>query len=104
LIQSSTPILSNIAASIHRLQLKLALLSILNAISLALSPFLRSSILACVTYEVGVFEHGQDDVRAVGGFTHVFVNRKVNRPAASGMPGEVRRGLQRLVKEEKPKL
>jgi len=57
-----------------------------------------------VTYEVGVFEHGQDDVRAVGGFTHVFVNRKVNRPAASGMPGEVRRGLQRLVKEEKPKL
>ena len=39
-----------------------------------------------VTYEVGVFERGQDDVRAVGGFIHVFVDRnRPARPAVSGM-------------------
>ena len=53
-----------------------------------------------VTYEVGLFEHGHDDVRAVGGFTHVFVEREKNRPVENGMPGEVRKGLERLLKEE----
>ena len=57
-----------------------------------------------VTYEVGVFERGQDDVRAVGGFTHVFVERSRNRPASTGMPAVARQGLARLLKLEKPKL
>jgi len=57
-----------------------------------------------VAYEVGVFEHGQDDVRAVGGFTHVFVEREKIRPAASGMPDDIRRGLGKLLKNEKAKL
>ncbi|CAD6590276.1 MAG: hypothetical protein ASARMPRED_004707 [Alectoria sarmentosa] len=38
-----------------------------------------------VTYEVGVFEHEKEDVRAVGEYTHVFIERKTNRPATSGI-------------------
>lgn len=57
-----------------------------------------------VVYEVGIFEQGQDDVRAVGGFTHVFVKRDNNRPAASGMSERIRHGLAKLLKDEKPKL
>lgn len=57
-----------------------------------------------VTYEVGVFEHGKEDVRAVGGFTHVFVDREKNRPAADGMANEIRRGLEKILHEEKSKL
>lgn len=57
-----------------------------------------------VEYEVGVFERGNDDVRAVGGYTHVFVERETNRPAASGMPEEIRKGLEKLLIDEKPRL
>lgn len=46
-----------------------------------------------VTYEIGVFEKGADDVRAVGGVTHVFVERDRNRPAVEGMAKEIREGL-----------
>lgn len=57
-----------------------------------------------VAYEIGVFERGQDDVRAVGGFTHVFVEREKNRPATTGMSEEIRSGLERLLKNPKSKL
>ncbi|KAL9128931.1 MAG: hypothetical protein Q9217_002485 [Psora testacea] len=57
-----------------------------------------------VTYEVGVFERGGEDVKAVGGYTHVFVDRISNRSATNGMTEEVRRGLSRLLKNEKAKL
>ena len=57
-----------------------------------------------VTYEVGVFQSGQDDVRAVGGFTHVFVERSRNRPAPTGMPDVARQGLARLLRFEKSRL
>ena len=57
-----------------------------------------------VTYEVGVFEHGKEDVRAVGGFTHVFVDRDKNRPAANGMSSEIRRGLEKILYNERSKL
>ena len=50
-----------------------------------------------VTYEVGVFESGAEDVRAVGGFTHVFVDREKNRPASSGMTLKIREGLERIL-------
>ena len=57
-----------------------------------------------VTYEVGVFERGSEDVRAVGGYTHVFVDRGTNRPAAEGMSDEIRQGLQKIVGKEKANL
>ena len=53
-----------------------------------------------VTYEVGVFERGADDVRAVGGFTHVFVDRVKNRPATQGMPAKARAGLEKILAKE----
>ena len=52
---------------------------------------------ASVTYEVAIFEHGVEDPRAVGSFTHVFVDRNEMRPVADGMPSEIRAGLQRLL-------
>ena len=57
-----------------------------------------------VTYEVAVFEHGADDVRAVGAFIHVFVDRKVNRPAPQGLSPSMRRGLEKIMKKEVSKL
>lgn len=57
-----------------------------------------------VTYEIGLFERGKEDVRAVGGYTHVFVQKETNRPAASGMPEEIRRGLGKLLVDQKAKL
>ena len=49
-----------------------------------------------VTYEVGVFEQDDQEVKAVGGYTHVFVDRQTNRPQISGMSNQVRDGLERL--------
>ncbi|MCJ1231597.1 hypothetical protein MMC12_008275 [Toensbergia leucococca] len=57
-----------------------------------------------VAYEVGVFQRDAEDVRAVGGFTHVFVDRERNRPAADGMPIEIKLGLQRISCYEESKL
>ncbi|KAK0507953.1 hypothetical protein JMJ35_009842 [Cladonia borealis] len=57
-----------------------------------------------VAYEVGVFEKGKDDVRAVGGYTHVFVERERNRPAPNGMSEDIRRGLKKLLENGTPKL
>lgn len=57
-----------------------------------------------VTYEIAVFERGAEDVRAVGGFTHVFVDKEKNRPAVDGMSGEIRKGLERLLVTEQSKL
>ncbi|KAL1973039.1 hypothetical protein VTN31DRAFT_6581 [Thermomyces dupontii] len=50
-----------------------------------------------VTYEVGVFERGDDAVKAVGGFTHVFVDRDTRRPVRGGMHESIRNGLKKLV-------
>ena len=57
-----------------------------------------------VEYEVGVFERGTEDVRAVGGFTHVFCDREKNRPKPEGMSAEIRAGLERLLVSESAKL
>ena len=57
-----------------------------------------------VTYEVGVFEQGVDEPRAVGGYTHVFVDRKTRNPIGQGMPAGLRRGLERLAVDSAPKL
>ncbi|KAF2825757.1 Thioesterase/thiol ester dehydrase-isomerase [Ophiobolus disseminans] len=56
-----------------------------------------------VTYEIGVFERGQDDVKAVGEFIHVFVDRDNRRPAKTGMANDLKRGLQQLMADN-PKL
>ena len=50
-----------------------------------------------VTYEIGLFERGVDEVKAVGCFTHVFVDRDTSQVAKEGMSLEVRRGLERIM-------
>ncbi len=57
-----------------------------------------------VTYEVGVFERGCEDVCAVGGYTHVFVDRNTSRPSATGMSDAIKTGLARILAKEASKL
>jgi acyl-CoA thioester hydrolase len=49
-----------------------------------------------VSYEIGLFEKGVPKVKAVGSFTHVFVDRSTGRPAADGMKEDLRLGLERI--------
>ena len=62
----------------------------------------KSSIL----YEVGVFEEGSEDVKAVGGFTQIWVDRQSNKVTEEGIPKAVREPLQPLLKnsEQDPAL
>ena len=57
-----------------------------------------------VVYEVGVFEQGAEDVRAVGSFTHVFVDRQKNRPDPDGMDARIKEGLEEICIREVSKL
>ncbi|OAX81727.1 hypothetical protein ACJ72_03930 [Emergomyces africanus] len=58
-----------------------------------------------VKYEVGIFRCGEDRVKAVGGFTHVFVEKAGMTPAGAGGDGvvkkamdeRIRKGLERLI-------
>ena len=50
-----------------------------------------------VTYEIAVFERGQEQVKAVGAFIHVFVDRDSRRPGKNGMNEELKKGLQNLL-------
>ncbi|KAG6212216.1 hypothetical protein E4U35_008170 [Claviceps purpurea] len=54
---------------------------------------------ASVTFELGLFEQGVQDVKAVCEFVHVFVERATGRTAKGGMPGEVREGLEKLLRD-----
>lgn len=49
-----------------------------------------------VVYEIGIFEEGNGEVKAVGEFVHVFVDRGTMKPSAKGMSEELRKGLGRL--------
>lgn len=56
-----------------------------------------------VMYEVGIFKKGEDDVKAVGGSTHVFVHQidgKLGKPSKDGMPASMRQGYERLQRRQ----
>lgn len=57
-----------------------------------------------VKYEVGVFEKDKEDVKAVGGSIHVFVEQDNRKPANGGMEPEMRRGLRALLEKTTAKL
>jgi len=57
-----------------------------------------------VTYEIGVFERGTEEPKAVGEFIHVFVERDGMRPSASGMKEDMRKGLASIMADGKSKL
>ena len=48
-----------------------------------------------VVYEVGVFEQGKESAAAVGGYTHVFVDRQSRRSTA--MSESTKDGLLKLL-------
>ncbi len=60
----------------------------------------KSSVL----YEVGIFEQGHEDVRAVGGFIHVFVQSEGRRPAKDGIQKRTKNGLEQILTKESAKL
>ncbi|KKA29767.1 hypothetical protein TD95_004913 [Thielaviopsis punctulata] len=49
-----------------------------------------------VTHEIGLFERGFDDIRAVGEFVQVWVDRDTRRPAVGGINRMVRAGLDKI--------
>lgn len=57
-----------------------------------------------VTYEAALFEKGVEEVKAVGSFIHVVVDRDSGRPAANGMNDKLREGLGKILAQEPPKL
>ncbi|KAH7063603.1 HotDog domain-containing protein [Macrophomina phaseolina] len=56
-----------------------------------------------VTYEIGVFESGIEEARAVGEFVHVFVDRESRKPAKDGMSNRLREGLEKIVADQSSK-
>lgn len=57
-----------------------------------------------VTWEVGVFRKGEEDVKMVGTYTHVFVLRETMRVGKGGMVKQVREGLEKLLNSPGAKL
>ncbi|KAF5381484.1 hypothetical protein D9757_008132 [Collybiopsis confluens] len=55
-----------------------------------------------VTYQVGVFKQGSDELAAVGGYTHVFVDRESRK--STPMNRETRDGLGTLLVSDESKL
>jgi acyl-CoA thioester hydrolase len=50
-----------------------------------------------VTYEIALFEKGDEAVKSVGEFVQVFVDRGTARPNAKGMDARMREGLERIL-------
>lgn len=67
-------------------------------VSLRVNKLGRSS----VTYEVALFEKGIEQVKAVGEFIHVFVDRATQKPNTNGMNEELRKGLEKLIVRTQP--
>lgn len=57
-----------------------------------------------VTYEIALFEKGVAEVKSVGEFVHVFVDRETGRPAASGMNNGLKKGLEKILVRNASKL
>lgn len=51
-----------------------------------------------VMYEVGVFQEGSEQVKAVGGFTQIWVDRATNKVTPEGVPATIRQPLEPLLK------
>lgn len=50
-----------------------------------------------VMYEVAVFQQGEEQVKAVGGFTQIWVDRATNRVTPEGVPKSIREPLKPLL-------
>lgn len=56
-----------------------------------------------VAYEIGVFERGVEEIKAVGEFVHVFVDRESRKPGKNGMDGGLKDGLGKIVADKNSK-
>ncbi|SPJ72059.1 related to thioesterase [Fusarium torulosum] len=65
-------------------------------IALRVNKLGRSS----VTYETALFEKGVGEVKAVGEFVQVYVDRATNRPLVDGMGQTLRDELQKLLVDQ----
>ncbi|KAJ5736966.1 uncharacterized protein N7483_002091 [Penicillium malachiteum] len=57
-----------------------------------------------VTWEIGVFRQGEENVKMVGTYTHVFVLRETMRVGKGGMEAQVRQGLEKILSGPDSKL
>ena len=57
-----------------------------------------------VVYEIGLFEQGAVEVKAVGQLVHVFVDREANRPVVNGIGEDLRKGIEKLLVRSQAKL
>lgn len=57
-----------------------------------------------VTWEIGIFRKGEENVKMVGTYTHVFVLRETMRVGKGGMESRVRQGLEKLLSPPEAKL
>lgn len=57
-----------------------------------------------VTWEIGIFRKGEENVKMVGTYTHVFVLRETMRVGPGGMEAQVRRGLEKILSSPDAKL
>ena len=59
-----------------------------------------------VMYEVGIFEEGSEEVKAVGGLIQIWVDRSTNKVTSEGIPKSIREPLTPLLKnsEQDPDL
>lgn len=53
-----------------------------------------------VTYECAVFEQGAEEVKAVGEFVHVYVERNSRKPMKEGMDASMREALGGLLAKQ----
>lgn len=53
-----------------------------------------------VMYEVGVFQAGEEKVKAVGGFIQIWVDRATNKVDDIGVPKHIREELVKLVNSD----
>ena len=54
----------------------------------------KSSIM----YEVAVFQEGSEQVKAIGGFTQIWVDKASNKALKDGVPKEIKEPLESLLK------
>lgn len=57
-----------------------------------------------VTYEIGLFEKGDECVKAIGSFVHVFVDRRHRKSTAEAMDEGLGKGLAAILVNEQAKL
>ena len=57
-----------------------------------------TAMLTVVRYEVGVFQEGEEQVKAVGGFIQIWVLKETNKVTDEGIPKAIKEPVLPLLK------